>query len=160
MPSVKDNVRVFIYTKAKKPNNFIYKKARYFAKSKTISVTFLYTKKRKSLFVIRFFMKFWSWHLYTKSMTVCVTWCFYIQKARHFAKTMTICVRFLYTKIITLYVTRFFIEVMKLAEGGGGFNAKMNALCATFYFAKNNALCVMFLYTEWVISIAQFQQDT
>ena len=49
----------------------------------------------------------------------------YIQKARHFSKSKTICVTFLYKKIRTLYVMQFFIESLKLAEGGGKFlNAK------------------------------------
>ena len=45
---------------------------------------------------------------------------FYIQKARHFAKSKTICDTFLYTKIRYFCVTRFFIEFLKFAEGGEG----------------------------------------
>ena len=57
-----------------------------------------------------FSWNFWSWHLYTKIMKICVTWCFYIQKYRHFSKSNTICVIFLY--------------------------AKNNAVCVTFLYAK------------------------
>ena len=39
----------------------------------------------------------------------------YIQKSRHFAKSNTICVTFLFTKIQTLYLTQFFMKVFKLA---------------------------------------------
>ena len=39
----------------------------------------------------------------------------YMQKARHFAKSKTICVTFLLTKSLTLYVTRFFMKFLKLA---------------------------------------------
>ena len=53
-----------------------------------------------------------------KSMTLCVTWRFYIKRSRHFAKINTICVTFLYTKILTLSVMRFFVELVKLAKGG------------------------------------------
>ena len=39
----------------------------------------------------------------------------YIQKARHFSKSKTISVTFLFTKIQTHYVTRFFMKFLKLA---------------------------------------------
>ena len=39
----------------------------------------------------------------------------YIQKARHFAKSKTICVTFLFKKSRTLYFTGFFINFFKLA---------------------------------------------
>ena len=47
------HARFYIYRKKKTRNVFIYKKARHFAKSKKISVTFLYTK-RKTLYVTQF----------------------------------------------------------------------------------------------------------
>ena len=81
-----------------------------------------------------FSWKFWNWHLYRKSMTLCVTWRFYIQKARQFAKSKTICDTFLYTKIRHFCVTRFFIEFLKFAERGA------------FTYLKNNVLCAIFLY--------------
>ena len=40
---------------------------------------------------------------------------FILKKARHFAKSTTISVTFLNTKIKTLYVTRFFMKILKLA---------------------------------------------
>ena len=40
----------------------------------------------------------------------------YIQKARHFSKSKTIYVAFLLTKSHTLYVTRFFMKFLKLAD--------------------------------------------
>ena len=53
-------------------------------------------------------------------MTLCVTRRFYnktnpdtSKKARKFT------LRFSYTKILTLCVTQFFMELLKLAEGGG-----------------------------------------
>ena len=57
--------------------------------------------------------------IYSKSMTLCVTSRFNIQKARHFAKSNAICNTFLYTKIRHSCVTRFFIEFLKFAEWGG-----------------------------------------
>ena len=60
----------------------------------------------------------------------------FIEKSRHFEKSKTICVTFLCTKILTICVTQF------LAEGGGLFLFKNNAICVTFIFAKNNTLSV------------------
>ena len=36
-----------------------------------------------------------------------------MQKARHFAKSTTICVKFLFKKIQTIYFTRFFMKSVK-----------------------------------------------
>ena len=57
----------------------------------------------------------------------------YIQKSKHFAKSKTICIRFIYTKIHTLYVTRFLLKCLKLA----------------FVLKKHDTLCyLVFLYTK------------
>ena len=52
---------------------------------------------------------------------------------------------FLYKKILTLCVKQFFMEILKLAEGGGGVT-KNNALSVTFLYKKSQTLCVKFLY--------------
>ena len=84
---------------------------------------------------------------YIESLKLCVTWRFYTQKARHLKKSKTICVTFLkYTKRLTLCVTQIFMEFLKLAEVGGIFIQKKNALCFTFIYIKNNALWFTFLY--------------
>ena len=58
---------------------------------------------------------------------------FYKQKGRHFSKSNTISVMSLYTKIQTLYVTRFFMKFLKLA----------------FIYKKHDTLCYgTFLYTK------------
>ena len=52
-------VKVFIhkvYTKTKIAKRFYIQKARYFSKSKTIPVTYLYAKS-KTLYITQFFMK-------------------------------------------------------------------------------------------------------
>ena len=57
----------------------------------------------------------------------------YVQKARHFSKSKTLPVTFLYTKSETLYVTRFFMKFLKLA----------------FIYKKHESLrYVTFLYTK------------
>ena len=137
----------------------------------TICVTFLYTKS-KTLYVTRFFIKNSSWHLYRKSMTVCATWRFYIQKARHFAKSKTICVTFLCTKSGHFVLRDFSLNFWNWL-GGGHFNiqktmhfglhfymqktmhfalrflyTKSLTLCVAFLYAKNNALWVTFLYAK------------
>ena len=122
-------------------------KSRHFAKSKTIRVTYLFTKikrpsvtwffmnmlrlefvykthdtlrymmclytqnpntlqkarqlrlhfihKKPDIFCYTIFHKMFEIDLWIqKSTTLCITWCVFIQKARHFAKSKTICVRF------------------------------------------------------------------
>ena len=71
-----------------------------------------------------------------KEHTLCVTWCFYIQKYRHFSKSNTICVIFLYAKILTLCVRRFFMEFLKLADGGTFLYAKKMHFALHFYIQK------------------------
>ena len=115
-------MRTFLYIPKAKIlwSVFIIQKSRHFAKSKTISITCLFTKCR-TLYDTRFSWNFWISRLFTRSMTLCVTWRFYILKTLHFEKIKTIFHIFLYTKIRTFCVTRFFIEFMKLAEGRGNF---------------------------------------
>ena len=135
--------------KAKKiAKRFYIQKARHFSKNKTISVTFLYTKSN-TLDVTGFSWNFWCWHSYTKSMTLCVTWRLYIQKSRHFAKIKTICYTFLYTKIRHFCVTRFFIEFLKFAEGGGIYLLKNIMYFAWhFYIEKRCTLRYVARYKE------------
>ena len=85
--------------------------------------------KRNTLYVTRFSMKFlklafiyknhdtlrYLTFLYTKSETLC-------KKQDNFSYI------FIY-KIRTLCVTRFFMEFLKLAEGGAFLNTKNGALC-------------------------------
>ena len=115
--------RFYVYKKKKNSKLFHVQKATQFAKSKTISVMFLYTKS-KTLYVTRFFMKMFKLALYTKSMTLCVIWCLYIKKNQTLLKKQDNLSYVLYTKIGTLCVMRFFIEFLKLAEGGDIFVCK------------------------------------
>ena len=125
------------------PNIFIYKKPDTFQKARQFPLHFCVQKAWH--FTLRdFSWKFWIWYLYTKSMTLCVLWRFYIHKAGHSAKSKKTCVTFLYTKWWTLCVIRFFIEFLKLAEGGN-FQSKKYILCVEYLYPKNTALCVMFL---------------
>ena len=72
------------------------------------------------------------------------------KKARQFA----LC--FLYTKILTLCVTQFFINFLKLEKGRGHLYKQKNALRVKFLFAKNNALSGTFLYTQILILFISF----
>ena len=136
-------------------------------KAKTIVKYFIYKKpdtlQKARQFLLRFYIqkswrftlrnlswKLWSWRLYTKSMTLCVTRRFYIQKSGHLVKNKTICVTFLYTKIRTLCVTRFFIEFLKLMEGVGHFY-----LQKTTHFALS-----FYIYKAWHFALHFYMQKT
>ena len=109
----------FLYTqKEKNYETFlsICKKPDIFQKERQFALRFYSQKSR--LFTLRDFRETCEIgiYIYTKSMTLCVTRRFYIQKSIHFKNSKSICVTFLYTKILTFCVTQFFI-LLKLAEG-------------------------------------------
>ena len=141
----RQRARLYTQKAKKKAKRFYIQKAWHFSKSYTISVTCLYPKSY-TLDVPGFSWNFWSWHFNTKSMTLCVMWRFNIQKARHFAKSKTICDKFLYSKIRHFCVTQLFIEFLKFAEGADIYAFWKNVLCLTFLYQKNNAHFVTFLY--------------
>ena len=83
----------------------------------------------------------------TVSITLCVTGRFYIKKSRQLAKNKTICVMFLYTKRCTLCVTRFFMEFLKLAEGGAFlYSKKQCTLRYIFIYKKQFTLRYVLTY--------------
>ena len=110
--------RTFIYTKSKKLGNILYTNSpTLFTKLDNFRYVFIF--KKPYTWRSGIFMNFWSWHLYTKSMTLCVMWRFYIQKARHFARSKTICDTFLYTKSGTFALRNFSLNFWNLRRGRG-----------------------------------------
>ena len=137
----RQRARLYIYIKQNKMRNVIYIQiSRHFVNSKTICVAFLFTKAWH--FTLRNFHEFFEIgiYIYTKSMTLFVTWRFYIQKYTHFEKFKTIWITFFYTKSLTLYVTQFFMGFLKLAEGGEGYEQEIMHFSLIRLYAKNNAL--------------------
>ena len=138
--------RARLYTqKAKELRNFfIYKKPDTFQKARQFPSRF-YIQKAIHFTLRDFSWNFWSWHLYTKSMTLCVTWRFYIKKARYFAKSKTVCDTFYIQKSGTFALRDFSLNFWNLRRGGAFIYQKNNVLCVTFLYCKNNALCVALL---------------
>ena len=134
LPSSKDNVHVFIHTKAKKLRNvFIYKKPYLFQKARQFPLRFYIQK------TIYFTLQDFSW-IFEAGI--------FIQKAWHFALREI----FIYKKLDTSqkarqFAIRFYIQksgtlcyvishwIFRFAEGGGAH-----------LFLKKNALCVTFIY--------------
>ena len=108
-------VRLFnctLYNNKKHPKRLLYiNKATHFSKSKTICVKFLF-KKRQTIYVRRFFMKFFviGIYIYTKRMILCIKSRFYVQKYRHFEKSKTICVTLLHIKKAWHFALRNFSQ--------------------------------------------------
>ena len=121
-------------------NVFIYKNPDTFQKARQFALRF-YIQKARHFTLRNFSWNFWSWHLYTKIMSLCVTWRFYIQKTRHFEKSKTICVMFLYTKSRTLCITQFSIEFLKFTEGGIFKGIKQFTLRYIFIWKKQCNFC-------------------
>ena len=121
--SERQRALIYIYIYKAKILRKVYmhtQKARHFAKSKKICVTFLFTKSQ-TLYVTRFIMKFLKLafiYIYQKRDTFNYVKFLYT-RSQTLRKSETICVKFLYTKILTLCVTQFFMGFFKLAEGRG-----------------------------------------
>ena len=141
--------RKFIYTKS----NFFAKcfyiqKARHFSKSWTISVKFLYIESY-TFHVTGFFMKILRLAFIYKKHDTLRYVTFLYTKSQTLRKKQDNLRYVLYTKIRQFCVTRFFIEFLKFAEGGGTFiDLKNNILCVTSLYTQNNALCVTLRYTK------------
>ena len=96
------NIKMTVIIKRQRARFYIQKKQKTFETFKkkldNSRCAFVY-KKQYTLRYRIFSWIFWSWHLYTKSIILWVTWRFYIQKPRHFAKSKIISDTYLYTKI-------------------------------------------------------------
>ena len=106
-----------------------------------------YTQKSRHFTLSDFLWKFWYWNLYTKNMTLYVTGRFYIKKVWHFAKSKTVCVTFLCSKIRTLCITRFLLNFWNWRRWGGGLHAKKMHFALHLYIKKQCTL-VYALYTK------------
>ena len=138
----------YIYTKGKTDiKTIIFKKyIDTLQKARQFASRFLY-KKLKTLRYAICHELFWSWHLCTKIMTLCVKWSFYktIQTLRK--KQDNLRYVFICKNQDTLHYA-IFIEFLKLAERRGNLYMQKQCNFVTFMEAKNNALCVTFLHTK------------
>ena len=92
--------------------------------------------KSHTLDVTGFSWNFWGWHLYTKTMTLCVMWSFYIQKDRHFTKSKTICDTFYIQKFGTFALRDFSLNFWNLRRGGAFIDLKTIDFAWHFYIEK------------------------
>ena len=136
----------YIYKKQKNCEMFIYiyKKPDILQKTRQFALRFCSQKARH--FTLRSFSwMFWNckkeWHFALRDV-------FIFKKLETSKKKDNLHYVFLYTKSLTFCVTRFFMEFLKLAEGGGIFIHKKNALCVQFLYPKINAISMTFLYTK------------
>ena len=109
----------------------------------------LYIQKASHFTLRNFSWKFWSWHLYTKSMTLCVTWHVYMQKSRTLRKKKDkLRYVFIYKNPNTLRYA-IFVEFFKLAERKGHFYMQKKKLCALHFCFFLNVL--PFLYLNFIV---------
>ena len=134
-------------------NFFIYKNPDTLQKSRQFPSRF-YIQKARQFRLRDFSWRIWSWHLYTKSMTLCVKWRFYTQKSRQFAK-MQDNLRYVFTKKNwTLCVTRFFIEFLILAEGRGDFYMQKTMHPALNFYKQNKMYLALKFYMQKIMHFA------
>ena len=97
-----------------------------------------YIQKARHFTLRDFPWKFWSWYLYTKNMTLCVTWRFYTQKIQTLRKKHdNLRYVFKYKNPDTLRYA-IFMEFLKLAEWGGHLYIKKKTLRYILYAKKMN----------------------
>ena len=129
LSSAKDHAHVLTYTKGKK-----------------IAKRFYIQKSRH--FKLRKFHENFKLGIYIKITTLCVTWPFNIQKALHFAKSKTICVKFLYTKF-GHFVIHDFHGIFEIVGAGGHFYIrKIIHFALHFYIKKKWTLRYGFIYIK------------
>ena len=150
--SERQRARYYIYKRQNKFETFIYiQKSRHFAKSKTICVTFLFTKIH-TLHVTQFSMGFLKLAFIYKNQDTLRYVTFLYTKIQALRKKQdNFRYVFLYTKSLTLCVTQFFMKFLKMAQGGAFLSTKNNALSVTFLYPKNIALSVTFLYLKFIV---------
>ena len=104
----------------------------------------VFISKKPYTFRYRIFHEIFEVGIYKeKSIKLWVTWRFYIQKARHFAKTKIICNTFLYTKI-RHFAFRNFRWIFEICGGGWHLFIKIQCTCVTLLYTKCLTLCVTF----------------
>ena len=85
-------------------------RAHFYIYKKQKNAKLLYIQKARHFTLRTYSWKFWSWHLYKKTHSNLRDVKFLYTKSRHFAKSRKICITFLYTKTLTLCVTRFLLN--------------------------------------------------
>ena len=97
-----------------------------------------------------------AFHPYsTKSMTLCVTWRFYLQNSDTSKKQDNVRYVFYIQKAWHFCVTQF-SWYFEIVGRGGHFYIFKDALCVSFLYAKNNALSVTSLYTKVLTLCVKF----
>ena len=158
-----------VYAKSKKnAKRFYMQNPRHFAKIKTISVMFLYTISM-TLYVTQFLWNFWSWYLYTKSVTLCVKWRFIYKNPDTLKKGGQFALRFYMQNMYTFRCATFHC-IYEIGRGGKYFLywktmhfalhfymrkivyfalrfyiQKASHFALHFFYPKNNALCITFI---------------
>ena len=107
------------------------------------------------------FHEFLSWNLYTKSLTLFVTWIFYIQKAWHLAKIMTMYVTFYIQKSGHFPSRSFSLNFWNWCSGGDIFIFKKMHFVLYLYMQKTMHFVLRFyIQKSWHFSSHFYKQKT
>ena len=149
LPPWKDNAHVYIHKKQKNHETFLYKKSQTFLK-KLDNCHYVFIYKKPYTWRYGIFMKFLKLAFIYKKHDILRYVTFLYTKARHFAKSKKMFDTFSDTKIWHFCVTRFFIEFLKIAEGGGTFIfiKKQYTLRDIFILKKQCTLRYVAIYKE------------
>ena len=140
--------RTFLYTLKSKTiaKLFLHKKPYTFQKARQFPLRF-YLQKAIHL-TLRDFYEFLKLAFIYKKHDTLRQVTFLYTKSQTLRKKQNNLRYVLYTKIRHFCVTRFFIEFLKFAEGGGDLLIKKQCTLRDIFISKNTALCVTFLYSK------------
>ena len=130
---------IYIQIGEKLQNNLIYKKIDTLQKARQFALRFIYKKPDTLQYAIcheNFEVGIYVqklWHFALRGV--------FIKKSRHFAKSKTICVTFLFSKIRTLCITRFSYNFWNRPRGGGHFY--MQKQCTLRYISVSKKQCTL-----------------
>ena len=136
--------RFYIYKKQKNAKRFYIQKPTHFSISRTICDTFLYAKSM-TLYVTRLFIKKLNLAFIYKKHDILRYVTFLYSKSRTLRKKQDNLRYVFIFKIWTLSVTRFFIEFLKFADGGGIFMFKKIHFALHLYVQKTMHFALRFI---------------
>ena len=112
-----------------------------------LDVTFLYLK-RKTLYFTRFSWKFRTWHLYTKSITLCVSWLILYKNLDTSQEASQFALRFYIGKSRHFGLRNFSLNFWNWRRSGDMFIRKKQSTLRYIFILKKNALWIKFFYKK------------
>ena len=143
LPSAKDDVHVFIYTKSKTMRNvFIYKNPHTFQKARQFPFGFIYKKPDTLCYAI--FIKFKLGNYIQKAWHFVLREVFIYKKPDNFQKARPFPLHCYIQRFGHFALRNFLLNLWNWMRVGDFLNAKKECTLCYIFICKKNSLCVMF----------------